>query len=135
MSVSSDLRHTHTQIFTKTNTNIPFSRQVFLDPLQNNGILSKQDIQLLFSNLDEILQVNNAILARLEQRLNEAGSTSNMEVGDIFLEVVRIASSFLPSLCLSFSFILFFFSQKLKVFQSFNIFPLHKMNDTLHCFV
>jgi hypothetical protein len=62
-------------------------KKIFLDPLQSNGILSKQDIQLLFSNLDSIIEVNRNILARFEQRLKEAGSLVNMEVGDIFLDV------------------------------------------------
>jgi hypothetical protein len=98
--VSSDLKHTPTLSLS--------SLQVFLDPLENNGILSKQDIKLLFSNLNDILQVNNVILARLEQRLNEAGSTNNMEVGDIFLEVVRVSASCFSSSSFSSSLFSFF---------------------------
>lgn len=57
---------------------------VFYKPLLENGILAKNELQSLFSNVVQLLQVNCELLEEMEKRQSEKVVT---KIGDLFLNM------------------------------------------------
>jgi hypothetical protein len=63
-------------------------QKVFFHPMRMLSLLSKEDLTLFFSNIDELVAVNECLLGALRRRQSESGPVIN-HIGDIFLEHVR----------------------------------------------
>eukprot|EP00026_Physarum_polycephalum_P000840 Phypoly_transcript_00841.p1 GENE.Phypoly_transcript_00841~~Phypoly_transcript_00841.p1 ORF type:complete len:1276 (+),score=329.63 Phypoly_transcript_00841:96-3923(+) len=56
------------------------TQEVFLDPVRENGLLNKDEVASLFSNLSALIPLNEDLLKKLED---------NAEVGAAFMEMIR----------------------------------------------
>eukprot|EP01103_Thecamoeba_quadrilineata_P011754 TRINITY_DN2872_c0_g1_i3.p1 TRINITY_DN2872_c0_g1~~TRINITY_DN2872_c0_g1_i3.p1 ORF type:complete len:400 (+),score=78.79 TRINITY_DN2872_c0_g1_i3:21-1220(+) len=71
----------------------------FLKPLRENpdGIISLESLNVLFSNIERVLDVNEMLLDFLEKRLSE-WTDSFQELGDIFVKIVTSLINLVRSL-------------------------------------
>lgn len=67
--------------------------EVFFNPLRENKILAPKEIAVMFSNIEQISQINQVFLKSLEQRREETPVMT--EVGDLISKAVRTSSFFL----------------------------------------
>jgi hypothetical protein len=62
--------------------------KVFLIPLKTNGLISQEQIRIIFSELQVITAYNRMLLAQLEQRV--AKWNYDACIGDIFQKIVLL---------------------------------------------
>ena len=63
-------------------------KTVFYHPLAASGWLDKQDMDLIFSNIEVIIRVTNETASRLGERFNASYKSEDHMVGDVFLSMV-----------------------------------------------
>ena len=67
--------------------NVP-KNQCFIIPMREQSIISKEDLQLLFGNIEVFSEINTDLLNDFKKRIDESGN-NNILLGDIFLRVVN----------------------------------------------
>jgi hypothetical protein len=89
------MRHKIINEFITTETDYVASMElvveVFINPLREKKLISELNLNLLFSNLETIIQVNKQIVRDLERRMRQ--SQKIQIVGDIFCKMVCTSSS------------------------------------------
>jgi hypothetical protein len=61
---------------------------VFIVPLRDNKILSQRNLEQVFSNLEDVLKINQTLLASLQTRRTQWNETQ--KIGDILLNMCPI---------------------------------------------
>ena len=62
--------------------------QYFLNPMRNNKVVSKQKLQGIFGNLEEIFDLNQSLLKQMEERFQ---LNPTPQLADLFIQASPIA--------------------------------------------
>ena len=66
--------------------------QMFIIPIRSQELMTRQQLAVVFGNLESLIPINEAILLALEKRRRTEGPVVQC-VGDIFLKSVRSTAS------------------------------------------